>query len=176
MIIEQRLHKNIIGQKGENVREIRDKFAQVQISFPEAGSKSEIVTLRGPREDVDKCHTHMLKLVKDLQASSHRIEVPIFKRFHGNIIGRNGANIKKIKEETNTQIEIPAENSTSDVIVVTGYKDKAEKAKEMILKIQSELVSANMLSYPCLQWIFGHVSCVFYSRHCNCLEVIKRYL
>lgn len=145
MIIEQRLHKNIIGQKGEKVREIREKFSQVQISFPEAGAKSEIVTLRGPREDVDKCHNYMTKLVKDLQAASHRIEVPILKRFHGNVIGRNGANIKKIKEETNTQIEIPAENSMSDVIVVTGYKDKAEQAKQMILKIQSELVSFQTL-------------------------------
>lgn len=144
IIIEQRLHKSIIGQKGDKVREIRDKFPQVQISFPEAGAKSEIVTLRGPRDDVDKCYIYMKKLVTDLVAASYRVEVPILKRFHGNIIGRNGANIKKIKEETNTQIDIPAENSASDVIIVTGYKDKAEKAKQMILKVQNEL--ANIVS------------------------------
>jgi hypothetical protein len=48
IIIEQRFHRTIIGQKGAKIREIRDKFNQVQISFPEAGRKSDVVTLRGP--------------------------------------------------------------------------------------------------------------------------------
>ena len=47
----------------------------------------------------------------------------------------------QIKEETDTRIEIPTENSTSDVIVITGEKDKAERARQKILAIQNELVS-----------------------------------
>lgn len=141
IIIENKLHKNIIGQKGDNIREIRDKYPNVQISFPEADKKSDIVTLRGPKEEVDKCFNHMKKLVADIVAANFRLEVPIMKRFHGNVIGRSGANIKKIKEETNTQIDIPAEKSASDVIIVTGYKAQAEKARDMILKIQSELAN-----------------------------------
>ncbi|XP_066928162.1 vigilin-like [Clytia hemisphaerica] len=141
IIIENKLHKNIIGQKGDKVREIREKFPDVQISFPDADKKSDVVTLRGPKEDVDKCFNHMKKLVTELVASSYKCEVPIMKRFHGNVIGRAGANIKKIKEETGTQIDIPAENSTSDVIIVTGHKAQAEKARDMILKIQNELAN-----------------------------------
>lgn len=34
VIIEQRLYRKIIGQKGEKIREIREKFNQVQITFP----------------------------------------------------------------------------------------------------------------------------------------------
>ena len=64
-------------------------------------------------------------------------------RFHGNVIGRAGANIKKIKEETNTVIDIPAENSDSDVIYITGHQKDAEKARDMILAIQNELVSGD---------------------------------
>jgi len=141
IIIEHRFHKNIIGQKGEKVREIREKFSEVQISFPEAGAKSDVVTLRGPKEDVDQCFNFLKKMVSDLAASSYRLDVPILKRFHGNVIGRSGANIKKIKEETGVQIDIPAENSTSDIIVVTGFKEKAHKARDMILAIQSELAN-----------------------------------
>lgn len=37
VIIEQRHYKNIIGAKGEKIREIRDKFNQVQINFPGPG-------------------------------------------------------------------------------------------------------------------------------------------
>ena len=80
-------------------------------------------------------------MATDIVASNYHVEVPILKRFHGNIIGRNGANIKKIKEETNTIIEIPAESNDSDVIIIIGYKEKCHKAKEMILGIQSELVT-----------------------------------
>lgn len=147
IIIEQKYHKNIIGQKGGKVREIRDKFSEVLISFPEADAKSEVVTLRGPREDVDQCYNYLKKLVSELVVSSYRLEVPIFKRFHGNIIGKNGAIIKGIKEETGTTIDIPAENSSSDVIVITGHKDKVHLARDKILKIQDSFVSVNSLFF-----------------------------
>jgi transcription antitermination factor NusA-like protein len=75
IIIEQRFHKNIIGQKGEKVREIREKFGEVQISFPEAGIKSDIVTLRGPKEQVEQCYNFLKKLAADLVASNFRMEV-----------------------------------------------------------------------------------------------------
>lgn len=32
LIIEQRFHRTIIGQKGERIREIRDKFPEVTVS------------------------------------------------------------------------------------------------------------------------------------------------
>lgn len=35
--IEHRLHRTIIGNKGERIREIREKFNQVQISLPDPG-------------------------------------------------------------------------------------------------------------------------------------------
>jgi len=150
IIIEHKYHKNIIGQKGEKVREIRERFAEVQISFPESDAKSDIVTLRGPKDDVDKCYEFMKKLNNELVASSFKVGVPIFKRFHGNVIGRAGANIKKIKEETNTTIDIPAENSDSDVIYITGHQKDAEKARDMILAIQNELANivTSQVSFP----------------------------
>lgn len=141
IIIDHKFHKNIIGQKGEKVREIREMYPEVQISFPETDAKSDVVTLRGPKEDVDNCYEHLKKLANELVASSYKLGIPIHKRFHGNIIGRSGANIRKIKEETGTVIDIPAENSDSDVIYITGYKEDAEKARDMILAISSELAN-----------------------------------
>lgn len=66
VIIEQRFHRTIIGTKGEKIREIRDKYPEVQISFPDAGKKSDIVNLRGPREDVDNVYTLLKKLNSEL--------------------------------------------------------------------------------------------------------------
>jgi len=67
LIIESRFHRQLIGPKGENIQKIRDDFASVQISFPDLGSNSDIVKLRGPKDDVDKCTKYLTKMYRDLQ-------------------------------------------------------------------------------------------------------------
>lgn len=141
MIIEQRFHRAIIGQKGEKIKEIRDKFPEVIINFPDPAQKSDIVQLRGPRTEVEKCSKFMQKMVAEMVENSFSVSVPIFKQFHKNIIGKGGANIKKIREETNTKIDLPAENSNSEMIVITGKKANCEAAKNRILAIQKELAN-----------------------------------
>lgn len=56
----------LIGARGEGIKSIRDRFNQVQITFPDQGKKSEVVTLRGPKNDVDKCYQHLNKLAQEL--------------------------------------------------------------------------------------------------------------
>jgi len=140
IIIEQRFHKNIIGAKGEKIREIRDMFHQVQITFPDSSKESDVVKIRGPKQDVDAAFNHLQKLHKELLESSYSIKVPIYKEYHKNVIGKGGASIRKIREETSTRIDLPPEGSDSDMIVISGRKADVEKAKDCILKIQNELV------------------------------------
>ncbi|XP_061833459.1 high density lipoprotein binding protein a isoform X2 [Nerophis lumbriciformis] len=141
LIIEQRLHRAIIGQKGENIKEVRDKFPEVIINFPDPAQKSDIVQLRGPRTEVEKCSKFMQKMVAEMMENSFSLSVPIFKQFHRNIIGKGGSNIKKIREETNTKIDLPAENSNSEMIIITGKKANCEAARVRILAIQKELAN-----------------------------------
>ena len=49
--------------------------------------------------------------------------------------------IFQIRNETGTRIDLPNENSDSDVITITGKKENVEKARVMIEAIQKELVS-----------------------------------
>lgn len=141
IIIEQRFHRNIIGTKGDKIREIRDKFNQVQISFPDPGEQSEIVKIRGPKDDVDQCYRHLQKMVKEMLESSYQVRVSVFRQFHKFVIGKAGANINKIREETNTRIDLPSEGSNSDEIIVTGKKENCEIAKKRIEKIQDDLAA-----------------------------------
>ncbi|XP_043666503.1 vigilin [Vespula pensylvanica] len=141
VVIDHRFYRSIIGNKGDNIKEIRDKFNQVQIVIPSPGEKGDIVKIRGPKEDVDKCHKYLMRLVKELNENNHVLEVPIFKQFHKFVIGKGGVNIKKIREETQTKIDLPAEGEKSDVITITGKKENVEKAKEMIQKIQNEMAN-----------------------------------
>ncbi|XP_045919700.1 vigilin [Micropterus dolomieu] len=141
LIVDQKFHRTIIGQKGEKIKEVRDKFPEVIINFPDPSQKSDIVQLRGPKNEVEKCAKFLQKIIADLIENSFSLSVPIFKQFHKNIIGKGGANIKKIREETNTKIDLPTENSNSEMIVITGKKSNCEAARERILAIQRELAN-----------------------------------
>eukprot|EP00095_Tigriopus_kingsejongensis_P007750 snap_masked-scaffold815_size93432-processed-gene-0.6 protein:Tk07750 transcript:snap_masked-scaffold815_size93432-processed-gene-0.6-mRNA-1 annotation:"Vigilin" len=144
MIIPNRFHRQLIGPKGESIQKLRDDFPNVQISFPDLGSKSEIVKLRGPKDDVDKCAKIMTKTIRDLEESNYQVMVPIFKQFHKFIIGKGGSTIRKIRTETDTRIDLPESGSESDVIAITGKKANVEKAQKELQQIQSEM--ANVIS------------------------------
>ncbi|XP_008546988.1 vigilin [Microplitis demolitor] len=142
VIIDHRHYASVIGKRGFNIKEIREKFNNVQITIPGPNEKDDVVKIRGPKLDVDRCHKYLMKLAKELDENSYTIEVPIYKQFHKFIIGRGGMNIRKIREETQTKIELPAEGSDDEVIVITGKKDNVEMARDMIKKIQSEMSNA----------------------------------
>lgn len=139
VIIDYRLHSTLIGPKGENIRELRNQYQLVNIIFPNSSEKNDVVKLRGPKDDVDKCHKQLMKNVKEAQELAFVMEVPIFKKFHKFVIGKGGVNIKKIRDDTQTKIELPAEGDKNEVIVISGRKENVNEARERILKIQSEL-------------------------------------
>lgn len=144
LIIESRFHRQLIGPKGENIQKIRDDFAAVQISFPDLGTKSDVVKLRGPRDDVDKCARTLTKMYKDLMENNYQVKVPIFKQFHKFVIGKGGNTIKTIRKETDTKVDLPDSGSDSDMITITGKKENVEKAQKKITTIQAEM--ANVVS------------------------------
>ncbi|XP_049294896.1 vigilin [Anopheles funestus] len=139
IIIDHRLFKTIIGAKGETIREIREKHNQVQIVFPGPNDKSDIVKIRGMKEDVDRCHKYLTQYVKELQKNSFVLEVPVFKQFFKYIVGKGGANIKKIRDETQTKIDLPSESDTNEVILITGKRENVNEARDRIQKIQNEM-------------------------------------
>lgn len=123
------------------MNEIRAKFNDVQIQIPSQAEKSDIVTIRGNKNDVEKCFKHLQQYVKDIQESNYQEELQIVKEFHRLIIGKQGAFIKKIRDETQTRIDIPAENSDSNVIQITGKQDQVRRAKKQIEDKVKELVN-----------------------------------
>ncbi|KAL5015011.1 hypothetical protein ScPMuIL_009281 [Solemya velum] len=94
--IEQRFHKHIIGKSGQNITRIKNETG-VAIRIPadnensniiriegdpeDPGKKSDVVTLRGPKNDVDKCHKYLQQLHGEMIASNYQAQVHIFKDF-----------------------------------------------------------------------------------------------
>uniref|UniRef100_A0A8C7WRK5 Vigilin n=1 Tax=Oryzias sinensis TaxID=183150 RepID=A0A8C7WRK5_9TELE len=132
LIVEQKFHRTIIGQKGEKIKEVRDKFPEVIINFPDPSQKSDIVQLRGPKNEVEKCAKFLQKIIAEL------VRPPAFflPRLRLCLCG-----LTAIREETNTKIDLPTENSNSEMIVITGKKVNCEAARDRILAIQRELAN-----------------------------------
>jgi hypothetical protein len=148
IIIDHRFHGQMIGKSGENIQKWKAEFPSVAIAFPDAITKSDVINLRGEKKEVDKLYTVMSKLAKDLQESNYQESVPIFKEYFKHIIGRNGANINKIREETFTRIEFGAPGSSEGRIMVIGKQANVEKAIEKLNKIQNELASIVTVEVP----------------------------
>ena len=141
IFLNRRFHRQLIGTGGENVRKLRDEFPNVQISIPGGDEKSDKITLRGPTKELASAVTKVTQIARDLEERGYRLEVPILKQYHRNIIGKAGSQINKIRDETNCQIELPKENSDSEIIAIIGRKADVERASKMIKAIEKELVS-----------------------------------
>jgi len=142
LTIEQRWHRLLIGAKGDNIQKIRVKFPEVQVSFPTASAKKpecDKVSLRGPREEVEQVSNMLKGQLTVIVDENFSMKVPILKNHHRYIIGKGGANIRRVKDETNTRIDLPSEDADSDLIVITGKKADVDLARKKLLAIQAEL-------------------------------------
>jgi len=140
IIVPRKFHASLIGTQGATIRSITDLFPTCSINMPRAAD-SEIVVVRGDKKDVDGAEKMIRKLLKQFEEEGFQLEVPVFKEFHRQIIGRQGAKIKEIMQETSTRVRFPDEDSDSNVIVIVGTQKNCEKAREMLTKIQGELAS-----------------------------------
>lgn len=55
------------------------------------------MSIRGPKEDVEKAKQQLLELTNEKLLSSYTVEIRAKAQHHKFIIGKNGANIKRVK-------------------------------------------------------------------------------
>lgn len=106
--IPHHMHNLIIGSGGRLVKSITAECGGVNIHFPKDKEKSDTVTLRGPSEEVDKAERMLKELVAELEVTSHAEEMTIPSDLHKHIIGRSGANIKKVKDGMGPSLAVAA--------------------------------------------------------------------
>lgn len=119
IIISQKLHRTLIATRRVKLRELQDKY-KVIIIFPppskyskiltvgypkfsvlkslfwKLAENSEIVKIKGQKDEVDACYKELSAVVKELNENSYSQMVPIYKQFHKFIIGKGGVNIRKV--------------------------------------------------------------------------------
>ncbi|KAK3587937.1 hypothetical protein CHS0354_014452 [Potamilus streckersoni] len=137
--IDQRFHRIIIGAKGKTIQGIRGQFNQIQITFPDQGKKSDTVTLRGPKSDVDKCAVYLVKIAKELECQMNFAEIKIKQQFHKHIIGQTNTEIRRIINETGVMIHIPSHDKKNPIIRIEGESKKVERAKQQLMEMASRM-------------------------------------
>lgn len=68
------------------------------------------------------------------------------KEHHGFVLGKQGAKLKQIEQNTNTKIAMPKPDEKSDVIKITGNREDADLARVEIKAISEELVCARCIT------------------------------
>jgi len=132
ILIPSKFHISIIGQGGRLVRSISDECGGVQIRFP-TNKKSDKVSIRGPKEEVMKAKKILVELSNEKQLASFTAEVKCKLQHHKFLIGKNGASIRKMNEETGARIMFPGDrDEDKETITIMGKKEEVEKAKQRL--------------------------------------------
>ncbi|UJR21965.1 hypothetical protein I4U23_025033 [Adineta vaga] len=129
--IDPQYYPQIIGVKGKKLEEVRSKFHNIQITFPDANGKSDKVILHGDKDDVEKCSKFLQQKIKDLYST----EIEISKRLYPLLIGKGGGNIQRLREQmSDVRLDIPPPEETKDssIIRLNGKKTDVDKARKLL--------------------------------------------
>uniref|UniRef100_A0A8D2MAE8 Vigilin n=1 Tax=Zonotrichia albicollis TaxID=44394 RepID=A0A8D2MAE8_ZONAL len=130
------LHRFIIGKKGQNLAKITQQMPKVHIEFTEGEDK---ITLEGPTEDVNVAQEQIEVMVKDLINRMDYAEINVDHKFHRHLIGKNGANINRIKDLYKVSVRIPPDNEKSNLIRIEGDPQGVQQAKKELLELASRM-------------------------------------
>merc|ERR1719348_409542 len=129
--IPAKIHNTVIGAGGKLIQSIMSECGGVAIKFPESNSGSDIVTVRGPVEDVEKAIKLLKELSEEKQLSGVSAEVKAKPQHHKFLIGRAGIHIQKIRDDTGARIIFPGAGDTDkESITIVGTKEAVEAAKK----------------------------------------------
>ena len=102
--------------------------------------------------------------------SNYRFDVKISKKYYGSIIGKGGVTLRKIREETNTKIEMPKEDSELDIITITGKKENVDKARKRLQEIEKQVVCMYVCMYMYMCMYVCTCVCMYLCM-CHCMHV-----
>ena len=97
--------------------------------------------MEGPPEDVEAAQKALEEITNDLRRRMTFAEIDVDQKYHKHIIGKSGANVGRIKDETGVSIRIPPDNENSNIIRIEGSPEGVSKAKEELMQMVHKMVS-----------------------------------
>lgn len=143
----------LIGREGANIKELRDQF-DVDIRMLDDGR----IEVKGPKAKADACRDHIVSLRKKYEDEATYI-LKVEPRFHGQLVGKKGADVNRLQDKYNVKIQFPQSshthddhsnadtasdagpkrfartNQAQDEVVIRGPRQGADKARTEILDL-----------------------------------------
>lgn len=151
--IPAHLHASMIGQGGKYVSRLQDTYA-VRINFPRDAAaangengrarteqKPDEVIIKGGKKGVEQAKQELVELLAYEQENNNVAEVPVSSKAIPRILGKAGANVNQLREDTGAQVDVDRDDDDKDVTTIRlrGTKQAIASAKSAILAIAKEV-------------------------------------
>lgn len=140
IIIPAKIHNIMLGAKGHNIKGIMAECGGVLVNFPPAGSGSDKVQIRGPKDCVQKAKQLLVAMSNDYQTNNYSEELKVRVEHHRYLIGKNGSNINKLRDETGVRVYFSSDSpkdgrnreNDQELVTITGKKEDVQKARGIL--------------------------------------------
>lgn len=161
--IPQEMHGSFIGQGGKYVTRLQDTYA-VRINFPNANAQSGVSTptegaddkpaggraahkpdeviIKGGKKGVEGAKAELLELLEYEKEHNNVSTLTVSTKSIARIMGKGGATIKQIRDESEAQVDVDREDNEQDgttSIKIRGTKKAIAAARKAIESIASEV-------------------------------------
>lgn len=137
-------YRHLIGAGGSNINKLK-KDTGVQIQMPANDGVSDVIRIEGSSAGVATAKAAIEATLKKI-ADSKSVDVIIDQRFHAQLIGAKGANIKEMIEKFGgISFKFPGAKETSDIIVLRGDKKNVDAAEKFLKSEVKRLQESNFV-------------------------------
>ncbi|KDQ53462.1 hypothetical protein JAAARDRAFT_136870 [Jaapia argillacea MUCL 33604] len=145
--IANQYHPGLIGQGGKYVVRLEEKYG-VKITFPRESHdgertrenlKPDEVLVKGGKKGVAQAKSELLDAVEFEKESNNIINFSVPTRAVARILGRGGASINEIKDNTMAQIDVEKDSDENTTIQCRGTKKAVAAAKAAIMEIANQV-------------------------------------
>lgn len=140
------LHGSIIGQGGKYVTRLQDNYG-VRINFPSqagagkatTGEKPDEVVVKGGKKGVEGAKAELLELIEYEKENNNVLIVPVSTKSIARIMGKGGANVNRLRDETDAQIDVDRDDAQQNGNEVTNIRLRG--TKKAIAAAKAEIIA-----------------------------------
>lgn len=139
--IPRAIQPALIGSGGKYAIRLEEKYG-VKLSFPrdKEASKPDEVTIRGGRKGVASAKAELLEAAAFETESRQSLTFTVPSKAVASIVGKSGATINGIKDETGAQIDIDKTGDDGKTsVTVRGDKKAIAAAKAAVLAVAEQI-------------------------------------
>ena len=150
---QTKLKSLLIGKKGKFVQSLREKY---DVDIQVGDDKTDEIKIIGPPKKAEACKAEITKLHK-AWADEVSYVIKVDPKFHGQLVGRNGENLKRIQARADdlVRVDFPRQARASDdaseiaseaggrkrasapdEVTIRGPKAKADQVREELLSLK----------------------------------------